>query len=263
MNSIFQEFNENGYVILKDCITSNDLSLIEDTARNFIQLNPDYIKKDYPRIVNLHMQNLNILNLFNNETISNILNKILNKFTIYTSLFFQYPTQQPLHMDSPVFHTYNPQGNFVGFWIALEDAGLNNGALEVVPKSHLVNYLKPKKFIQENKLLPEMAWSQFQNENLENLKIKLPEFSIKKLIVKKREVVIWHANLMHGGSTPQNLKLTRKSMVFHITGFEKQVYQHNEFFNEIPLENLNKVLTFGKHNSISYHQTSSVLGDNR
>jgi len=37
MNTIFKEFNENGYVILKECITSNDLSLIGDIVDDFIK----------------------------------------------------------------------------------------------------------------------------------------------------------------------------------------------------------------------------------
>ena len=33
--------------------------------------------------------------------------------------------------------------------------------------------------------------------------------------VKKGDIIIWHANLIHGGSKRNNINLTRKSVVMH------------------------------------------------
>ena len=38
---------------------------------------------------------------------------------------------------------------------------------------------------------------------------------IKELIIKKGEIIIWDANLLHGAFKIKNKKLTRKSLVFH------------------------------------------------
>jgi hypothetical protein len=39
----------------------------------------------------------------------------------------------------------------------------------------------------------------------------IPEYGI----IKKGDIIIWHANLIHGGSKRNNINLTRKSVVIH------------------------------------------------
>jgi ectoine hydroxylase-related dioxygenase (phytanoyl-CoA dioxygenase family) len=41
------------------------------------------------------------------------------------------------------------------------------------------------------------------------------KFPREELIAKKGDVLIWHANLIHGGAPIRNKALTRKSMVVH------------------------------------------------
>jgi hypothetical protein len=51
---------------------------------------------------------------------------------IYTSLLFEYGSQQPIHRDSPFFHTF-PINYFFGVWFALEDIHPDSGPLIYVP----------------------------------------------------------------------------------------------------------------------------------
>jgi len=45
--------------------------------------------------------------------------------------------------------------------------------------------------------------------------IKENHFIPKTFLAKKGDILIWHANLLHGGSPITNVALTRKSMVAH------------------------------------------------
>ena len=46
---------------------------------------------------------------------------------------------------------------------------------------------------------------------------KIEEQGLEKKIflAKKGDLLIWHANLFHGGEAQKNKSLTRKSVVFH------------------------------------------------
>ena len=260
---LINKLNKDGYVILEKCISNENIELILRNHRKFISKYKTYDPTISPRIVNLHIEHMEILNIFKDANIEKFLNMyFLDSFTIYTSLFFKYPTQQPLHIDSPVFHTY-PQGQFIGFWISLENAGEHNGQLELVPKSHLYPYLSPKKYIDNNKILPNEVWAKYQLDNYKNLKKIMPEFEIKKINTKKGDIVIWHGNLLHGGSKALSRNMTRESMVFHITAYNKQVYQLDEFFNEKKFFELKKKMKFSTFGGVSYFQTNSTIGKTR
>ena len=51
----------------------------------------------------------------------------------------------------------------------------------------------------------------------EKMEQKVKEAGIEKVpfIAKKGDVLVWHANLLHGGSEVRNADLTRKSLVVH------------------------------------------------
>ena len=50
---------------------------------------------------------------------------------------------------------------------------------------------------------------------------------IRENQIKKGDVLIWHANLMHGGNKHVDKSKTRKSMVFHY--FSENVVSYHEF----------------------------------
>lgn len=261
MNKYIEQFFKDGFLHLNNVISDETINLINQSSKDFVNKNIDNIQgSKQPRIVNLHSFNKNILSIFQIKLIDQLLKDLFSdNFTIYTSLYFKYPTQQPIHIDAPVFHTY-PKYRFFGFWLALQDADESNGCLEVIPGSHKIEHGSPKVYCKSTGLNYENAWAKYQNDLFDSAihsglnKVKLP--------VKKGDVIIWHGNLMHGGSKPEILNAERNSMVFHITPYQEQVYQNFEYFNEIDRSELKERLLFDVYQGISYCKAPARIGPN-
>ena len=61
--------------------------------------------------------------------------------------------------------------------------------------------------------------------------IKVKKLKFKELYLKKGEVILWAANLLHGGSKVKNKRLTRRSQVVHFHFKNSEVY-YNPGFSE-------------------------------
>jgi ectoine hydroxylase-related dioxygenase (phytanoyl-CoA dioxygenase family) len=108
-----------------------------------------------------------------------------------------------------------PLGGLLGVWIALEDIDEDNGPLHYYPKSHLLPYYLNADYGNEGNslLLGPKDYTEYEKM----IEGKVKELSLQKKIftAKKGDLLIWHANLLHGGEPHNNKSKTRKSMVLH------------------------------------------------
>lgn len=155
---------------------------------------------------------------------------------IYTSLYFEGGSEQDIHRDTPYFTTY-PERRFVGLWIALEDTSTTNGALRVIRGGHRVGEPdRPRiaqKFYPSLNDIPDIdgrLWDEYQDD----VKDLCRQHSLTEEVVPVQagDVIIWHADLPHGGSHINVPGSSRKSIVFHITPPRCPVYNMKEFFDE-------------------------------
>ena len=125
-------------------------------------------------------------------------------------------SQQGVHSDSIHMTTY-PLGYLSAAWIAFEDIHPDSGPLVFYPGSHRFPYVFSKDV--------GIAVGDFKRDGYRSYEQKYEPY-IQKLIAETRaqpkyfharagDVLIWHANLLHGGSKRQNLQLSRKSLVCH------------------------------------------------
>mgnify|MGYP001373797094 CR=1 FL=1 len=132
----------------------------------------------------------------------------------FQTLNFHKGSAQSVHSDATHFHSL-PYGFMCGVWIALEDVSIDAGPLFYYPCSHRLPYLSSKDLnitleqIESNKHPQKF----FESSWLESIK----QFDFKRVLflAKRGEVIIWHANLLHGGSKIINNLLTRRSQVTH------------------------------------------------
>ena len=118
------------------------------------------------------------------------------------------------HSDSIHMSTW-PEGNLIAVWIALDDIDETNGPVYYYPGTHKWPYVYNEDLnLRESAFLldrnPNQRYEQKVTELLEHSDIKPVEFH-----AKKGDVLIWHANLLHGGAHHVNKERTRKSMVIH------------------------------------------------
>jgi len=124
--------------------------------------------------------------------------------------------EQGLHSDSIHMTTY-PIGYLAAAWVAFEDIHPDSGPLVYYPRSHRLPYI----FSQDVGITVE----DFKREGYVKYRDNYEPY-IRKLVeeaglephyfhARKGDVLIWHANLVHGGSQRRNLQLSRKALVCH------------------------------------------------
>ena len=120
-------------------------------------------------------------------------------------------SEETLHIDTGPLTLTEPM-TMAASWLALEDVRPGSGELEFVPGSHSVpEYLHPGVSKGHNN---DMAT---YNEVLKQMKAACVDrgFTTERFKAKKGDVLIWHADLLHGGAKIEDSASTRKSLVTH------------------------------------------------
>lgn len=125
------------------------------------------------------------------------------------TLNFERGSQQPDHFDS--WYMPGPVENaMLATWIALEDCRPAAGPLRYYPRS---NNVAPYRFSHGQlwQVPEEMpACLAFVHEQITAHRMRAELF-----LPRKGDVLIWHAQLLHGGSVIDDKNLTRRSLVTH------------------------------------------------
>lgn len=144
---------------------------------------------------------------------------------VFQSINFLEGSQQKAHSDTVHMTTY-PKGYLIAIWVALEDIEEEQGALFYYPGSHKLPYILKEDFEHggNSMRLGANAYKAYE-DRIEKL---IEEEGLEKKIfkAKKGDVLIWHANLLHGGGPVTKEGASRKSMVFHY--FAKGVICYHE-----------------------------------
>ncbi len=133
----------------------------------------------------------------------------------FQTLNFLRGTEQSIHSDAFHFSSY-PQGFLCGAWVALEDVTPETGPLRYARGSHRLPYreLADLGHWSDHKL-GMLGLSYEAYEELIAAQVELGEFPIEELPCKKGTLILWAANLLHGGAPIRDLQKTRHSQVTH------------------------------------------------
>jgi len=207
-------WTKDGFVILNNFFCEEKIELINEELDRLIRKGVIKFVDEKKIMCSIHKSN--ILNDFgNNIELNNVLKVLLGKnVKLFQSINFLKGSEQKAHSDS--FHmTTFPFGNLITVWVALEDINEESGPLEYYPESHKLPYVLNKeiKNIGTKYKLGKKSYGDYESF-IEDL-LQKGGFEKKTFTAKKGDVLIWHANLLHGGAKVINEKLTRKSMVFH------------------------------------------------
>jgi ectoine hydroxylase-related dioxygenase (phytanoyl-CoA dioxygenase family) len=160
-------------------------------------------------------QSVILRELGEDKKLCELLNSLLkDDAVLFQSINFITGSEQHTHSDSVHMTTF-PLGGLLGVWIALEDIAEDNGPLHYYPGSHqLPYYLNPDyDNVGNSWMIGDKSYTAYEAMLAE--KIKEQQIQKKIFKAKKGDVLIWHANLMHGGEPHTNKNKTRKSMVLH------------------------------------------------
>jgi hypothetical protein len=132
----------------------------------------------------------------------------------FQTLNFAVGSEQHFHSDAVHFHSY-PHGFMCGVWIALQDVQPESGPLIYFPGSHRLPYLSARSLGLDRDVVMEEqhpqrffepSWQQAVNEHA---------FEKQQFLPKRGDLLIWHANLLHGGEPVQDKSSRRWSQVNH------------------------------------------------
>ncbi len=236
-----QEFDEHGFCVFPRAVPDQVCDQAITAYCERFETEDNRVFKDaynhFPKLINSHVSVPQIGEIFTrNEEVLRFADVLFQQRTgLYTSIFFQRGSAQPLHVDAPYFTTV-PESRYLGMWTALEDVDEVNGALMVYPGGHKVKGPRPEAIVREafpggrklRRLEPDL-WARYQDQLMEEC--ERSGLKVTSLAMKKGDTLLWHPRLPHGGTPIQDPTRTRYSIVFHIVPEGTLTLQADKFFN--------------------------------
>ena len=147
------------------------------------------------------------------------------EMAVFQSINFIKGSQQRAHSDSIHMSTY-PPGYLSAIWVALEDIHHENGPLVYYPGSHKLPYIKNKDFSHGGNYLRIGREANRNYEDKVQQIISEHQLEAEEFHAEAGDLLIWHANLIHGGQPIIREGATRRSMVAHY--FARDVICYHE-----------------------------------
>lgn len=224
---IAQDFNKNGYVIIENTVSDEQIEKILSETKGLYNPKEEDGPRSKYRVQDAWEESKAVGDLCSDKKMLDTLRMLYDREPIpFQSLNFLYGTEQQNHSDAIHFSCI-PRGFMCGIWVALEDITEENGPLFYYPGSHLLpEYnLYDLKYGSDN-----VRYDQY----LVFLEKLMKAHGIEKQVftAKKGSALIWASNLVHGGSpiTSKKEDITRVSQVTHYY-FEDCIYTTPIFSN--------------------------------
>lgn len=209
-----QAFQETGYAIIRNYLSAQKVDEINAEIGSLLAEKKLKYKYGRKLMFAIHISKL-LRDVGNDEQMKEILGVLLGGTPIlFQSINFLMGSEQDTHSDSIHMTTY-PLGGLLGVWVALEDITEENGPLHYYPASHKLPYYLNADYQNEGNLFLLGNKSYADYETMIKQKIQEQALTKVRFLAKKGDLLIWHANLFHGGEPHLNKQKTRKSMVFH------------------------------------------------
>jgi phytanoyl-CoA hydroxylase len=218
-------YPQTGFAVLKGFLKPQEVQAVNQEVQELF--NSGKIKYRYRnKLTQLILKSANIRNKGLDTDLLELLDVLMQgRAQLFHSINFLTGSEQHTHSDSIHMTTY-PSGGMLGVWFALEPTDAENGALHYFPGSHLLPYYLNADYHNEGNywLIGEKDYSAYEDF----IGNKITELQLTKTVfhADAGDVLIWHANLFHGGEPQTNPARTRRSMVFHY--FRENVVSYHE-----------------------------------
>jgi ectoine hydroxylase-related dioxygenase (phytanoyl-CoA dioxygenase family) len=130
---------------------------------------------------------------------------------VFQSMSMRKGSEESLHIDTGPLTLTEPMA-LAAAWIALEDVKPGSGEFQFVPGSHAVPETL-NKGVSKGHGGDMSAYYDVLQATLRECDAR--GLRTEYFVARKGDVLIWHADLMHGGAKIANPRLTRKSLVCH------------------------------------------------
>lgn len=225
IKSQLKQWSTNGFIHLKNYFTQEQADAVNKAVDELIHQKHLPVTHDN-KVMFGYKHSPVIKEVMHDKGLLQLLSFILDKETVpFQTLNFVKGSGQRAHSDSIHMTTY-PLGYLIASWIALEDINENAGPLFYYPGSHKLPYLLNDDFENYSSRFKLGNKDYTDYEDLVEDILSKTSYRKKIFLPQKGDVLIWHANLIHGGMPVVNPELTRKSMVIHY--YAKDVVKYHE-----------------------------------
>lgn len=169
------------------------------------------------RVLDPHLSVPAIAELMENPALVRVVELLLGAEALsFQSISGHKASQQAIHSDSIHMTTY-PEGYLVALWIAFEDIEPGSGPLEYYPGSHRLPTIYSKTVGIPETAMTESGYAEFNSRYTPTIRevISARALTPAHFHARKGDVLFWHANLLHGGSSRTDFDKTRRALVFH------------------------------------------------
>lgn len=198
------------------------------TSRSARVSSPDYVATKH-KLLDTHAYFRSVLDAIFAPVIARFLRLVFEHHPICTqTLGFRLGSEQGMHRDT-AYVVMNEPLKLAASWIALEDIHPGSGALQFIHGGHRLPEYRFSGEYKHWKVGRDPAEDHDRQYELmieEAAKRGLPT---KQFIAKRGDVLIWAADLPHGGSPVTDPTLTRKSLVAHYCpeGCHPNFFEHS------------------------------------
>jgi len=231
-----RHWSEQGYVILSGLIQEAVLSDVwasyeQAIASGKVKLPPEAAADDDPhpgRYLNPHKRAGDFCRILKHVELTRWIRLLMEREPRPLQTIASHKgSQQGVHSDSIHMTTY-PLGYLTAAWIAFEDIHPDSGPLVYYPGSHKLPYVFSKEVGITEKAFREEGYGPYHARYEPYIRGLIERHGLqpKHFHAKTGDVLIWHANLLHGGSARRDMRLTRKALVCHF--YTKGVFVYHD-----------------------------------
>lgn len=216
-------FDDLGYCIIKNYWSQEQVDKVNDEIDRLLQSREIRFKYGNKLMFAIHKSTY-LYDICHDEKLKELLDHLIKgDAQLFQSINFLSGSEQKTHSDSIHMTTF-PLGGLLGVWIALEDIDEENGPIHYYPQSHKLPYYLNRDYdnLGNSFLLGDKGYTAY--EEMIQRKIKGKEIKKKVFQAKRGDILIWHANLLHGGELHSNKDRSRKSMVLHFFDTKRICY---------------------------------------
>lgn len=220
-----RQWHRDGYLVLERFHDAADLERIWEAVREAVEsgripLTPDLMVEGgiyEGRLLDLHLLIPELREVLEHRPTIEILTLLLGReIRPFQTLAFFGGSEQLEHSDS-IHMTTHPVGHLAATWTAVEDIDPDSGPLIYYPGSHRLPYLLSRDVgisPRESLLDPYTAYASKYEPAVQQL-IRSEGLQAKIFTPRRGDVLVWHANLLHGGTARKDRSRSRKSIVSH------------------------------------------------
>ena len=171
-------------------------------------------------VMNAHLQVPEIQEMLWDPRLLELVSMLLGVEPVpFQSLLFPKGRGQLAHSDTIHMTTY-PLGYMCAAWIALEDIDPGSGPLCYYPGSHRLDRVFGDDVGLSTEMFAEHSYAAVAAHYEPAIQALIAQHQLEQQVFlpRKGDVLIWHDNLIHGGTPRTDVRPSRKSMVGHYFG---------------------------------------------